>query len=251
MEKKKLMDRAKVFTNNVTRVPVVLLLDVSASMARAYGGTPTGRTFWDDGIYWETVTGGTCVMTELKKGVAQFYREIGADPLAKKAADVATITYSSGVNCVSEFQNLAQGGPVDPLAGVTAGGDTHLGEALEAALQKIDRQKEYYKRHGFPYYQPWLIVMTDGVPNGDAEVLKKSIAEIRSRVDNKKLTVFPIGIGKDADMAVLSEMSPKIGAVKMQDMKFLEMFTWLSQSVSASGRASSMELSSAAGWATL
>ena len=74
--------------------------------------------------------------------------------------------------------------------------------------------------------------MTDGVPNGNPEQLNRAINRTRKMVDERKLTVFPIGIGNESDMSVLDKFSPGRKALKLQGMKFQEFFAWLSKSVS-------------------
>lgn len=64
--------------------------------------------------------------------------------------------------------------------------------------------------------------MTDGVPNGNPEQLNRAINRTRKMVDERKLTVFPIGIGNESDMSVLDKFSPGRKALKLQGMKFQE-----------------------------
>ena len=52
------------------------------------------------------------------------------------------------------------------------------------------------------------------------------------KVNSAKLAVFPIGIGKDADMNTLAKFSPKRPPLRLKGLNFKEFFQWLSQSIS-------------------
>ena len=98
--------------------------------------------------------------------------------------------------------------------------------------------------------------MTDGEPNGDAEELSKAINRTANLVNQKKLTVFPIGIGKGADMEVLAKFSPKRSPLKLQGLKFKEFFAWLSKSVSKTsqstpGETIKLDIEGIKGWGDL
>ena len=53
---------------------------------------------------------------------------------------------------------------------------------------------------------------------------------------NKKLTIFPIGIGNKADMDTLERFSPTRKPLHIKETKFPIFFEWLSQSVSITSK---------------
>ena len=74
--------------------------------------------------------------------------------------------------------------------------------------------------------------------------------------NNRKLSIFPIGIGEDANMDVLARFSPKRGPLKLQGLKFRQFFEWLSQSVSRTsqsipGESVPLDVDGIKGWAEL
>ena len=107
-----------------------------------------------------------------------------------------------------------------------------MGEAMNMALDMLEQRKSEYKSSGVDYYQPWIVLMTDGRPNGDNSELSRAIQRTCDMVNERKLTVFPIGIGEEADMDVLARFSPKRPPLKLQGLNFKEFFAWLSKSVS-------------------
>lgn len=202
----KLLLRTEDLVNNPTaRVPVCLCLDVSGSMR----GEP---------------------IEELNKGVKLFYDAIKDDEVAMYSAEVCVVTFGGvEAKCIEDFASLELQ-PNPPV--LTASGMTPMGEAVNRALDLLEKRKEEYKDKGVDYYQPWLVLMTDGVPNGERDELERSIRRTADLVNSKKITVFPIGIGKEADMNVLARYSPTRAPLRLQGLKFKEFFSWLSKSVS-------------------
>lgn len=197
--------REQDLVNNPTaRVPVCLCLDVSGSMY----GQP---------------------INELNDGVRLFYEAIKEDETALYAAEVCIVTFGDDARCLVDFSSL-EIQPDPPV--LQASGLTPMGEAVNIGLDMLEKRKNEYKSKGVDYYQPWLVLMTDGGPNGDASELARAIGRTVDMADKKKLSVFPIGIGSDADMDVLAKFSPRRPPLKLQGLKFREFFEWLSQSVS-------------------
>lgn len=189
-------------SNPTPRVPVVLCLDTSGSML----GAP---------------------INELNRGVQQFYQELMNDEVARYAAEISIVTFGGSVHCVQDFGDITRQ-TVSPMS--AAMGHTPMGEALIMALDRLESRKQQYKDAGVDYFQPWLVIMTDGQPNGDQEILSNAIARISSMVASKKLTVFPIAIGDEADTHILKKISSK-PAMHLKGLKFVEFFQWLSRSV--------------------
>lgn len=191
--------------NPTARVPVALCLDVSGSVQ----GAP---------------------LDELNAGIAAFYDAIREDETAVFAAEIAIVTFGGmRPRLIEDFATLEKR-PRAPL--LSADGATPLGEGVNLALDRLEERKEQYRSKGVDYYQPWLVLMTDGAPNGSVSELQRAIGRVSEMVTNRKLTIFPIGIGKHADMGVLSRFSPGRQPFKLKGLCFREFFAWLSQSVS-------------------
>ena len=198
--------RMEDLVNNPTpRVPVCLCLDVSGSMS----GPP---------------------IDELNQGVKLLYDAIKDDEVALYSAEVSVVTFGgTDASCIVDFASLELQ-PNPPY--LNASGMTPMGEAVNLALDLLEQRKEEYKDKGVDYYQPWLVLMTDGEPNGDSRKLQMAIDRTCRMVNSRKLTVFPIGIGSYADMGTLAKFSPNRSPLKLQGLKFKEFFEWLSKSVS-------------------
>ena len=194
--------RMEDLVNNPTaRVPVCLCLDVSGSMS--------GEK-----------------ISELNQGINLFYNAIRDDEVALYSAEISIVTFGTTASCVRDFSSLE----LQPNAPhLIAWGPTPMGEAVNLAIDLLEKRKNEYKEKGVDYYQPWLVLMTDGEPTDN---ISEAVSKVVNLVNNKKLTVFPIGIGRDANMTTLASFSPNRAPLRLQGLKFKEFFTWLSQSVS-------------------
>ena len=72
--------------------------------------------------------------------------------------------------------------------------------------------------------------MTDGDPTDDQYLIDEATNKTTDMIKNKKLVMFSIGIGNDADFDFLQEFGSQ--PAQLQGLKFKEFFQWLSQSVS-------------------
>lgn len=230
---KSILAKKALIDNPSPRIPVCLCLDASASMERVIGGNyhETGQTTIMDGQEWTLVTGETITCKDnLLKALASFYKTVREDEVACNAAEISIITFSDTAQLIRDFNTVTyQDAPKD----ITTGDMTNMGDALEMALKELEERKKEYRSTGVDYYQPWLVVMTDGQANGDQAVLEQAVQKINDMVNRNKLTVFPVGIDDAADMETLEKLSPKLKPLKMNSLDFGKFFTWLSQSISA------------------
>ncbi|TLD84772.1 vWA domain-containing protein [Helicobacter trogontum] len=208
--------------NPTKRVPVCLCLDTSGSM----DGSP---------------------IMQLNEGVKLFYKAINDDVVAKQSADVCIVTFGfNGVQCNQEFQSIAEEIPPS----FSAGGNTPMGSAVARALDLLEDRKRQYQDNGVEYFQPWLVLITDGAPT-DAYI--DAAQRTSDLVNNKKLTVFAIGVD-GCNLEVLNHFSPKRKPMKLNGLNFKEFFQWLSQSVAITSHSKideKISLPDTSGWGTL
>lgn len=221
--------RIEDLVNNPTpRIPICLCLDVSSSM----GGAP---------------------ISELNEGVRIFYDAIRNDEMAVHSAEICIVTFGSDAKCIADFASLEIQKECPTLH---AFGNTLMGEGMNLGLDLLEKRKNEYKERGVDYYQPWIVLMTDGEPNGGVNELQRAISRTVELVSAKKLTIFPIGIGDNADMSVLAQFSPNRSPLKLKGLNFNKFFTWLSQSVSivsqsTPGDAVKLDIDGIKGWGDL
>lgn len=225
-----ILNNSDLVDNPTPRVPICLCLDTSGSMDAVEGDcVNTGRTVFRDGREWNVVTGGTTRLNELQDGIKAFYDSIREDEIAMYSAEICIVTFDDKATRVVDFGTVENQSKIPNLK---TGNNTYMGEGVNMALDLLEERKERYKDAGVDYFQPWLVIMSDGVPNGNSAEMTRAANRISQLVGENKLTVFPIGIGNEADFPSLNSLSPKRSPLKLQGLKFREFFAWLSQSVS-------------------
>lgn len=190
--------------NPTARVPICLVLDTSGSM----DGAP---------------------IEELNEAIAMFFSAINNDEMAHDAADISIVTFGGNVVQAVDFGSIDRQSPPS----LSANGSTPMGQAVETALFLLEERKQQYKATGVDYYQPWIVLMTDGGPTDSITNAVNSCLNLES---SKKLVLFPIAIGNEADMKTLAKFSSLRPPLKLKGLRFKELFTWLAKSVSATSQ---------------
>lgn len=186
--------------NPSPRCPCVLVLDTSGSM----DGAP---------------------IRQLNDGVMQFINSLQKDEVAANSVEVAILTAGGNVREVRQFSTANS---LDFNSTFVASGNTPLGEAVNEALDMLEARKEEYKSNGVAYYQPWLVVISDGEPT---DYYRDAADRARSMGEQRKLTSLIIGVN-NANKETLQLFSNR-AALHLDGLKFSEFFEWLSASMSA------------------
>lgn len=107
---------------------------------------------------------------------------------------------------------------------------THIGAAIDQALDMIQERKQQYRKNGVAYYRPWVFLITDGAPQGEPDAVVEMAAQrVKSDEASKRVAFFAVGV-ENADMARLSQLTVR-APVKLVGLNFVEMFVWLSASM--------------------
>ncbi|MEH6577384.1 MAG: VWA domain-containing protein [Amphritea sp.] len=196
--------------NPSPRCACMLVLDTSASMA--------------DGLFGLFSEKGSSPIDQLNQGVQSFIAELQADEVAACSVELGVITAGGSVTEQLPFTTAMS---IDYCDQFNASGGTPLGEAVEKALQRLEERKAEYKKAGVAYFQPWLVVISDG---GPTDSWRSVASRTCSLSEQRKLVVLPVGV-EGAQMDILSEFSSR-PALKLDGLKFREFFQWLSASMS-------------------
>ena len=155
------------------RLPICFCLDTSGSML----GNP---------------------IKQLNMGLSNFVASIKANDDTKSATDIAIITFGSSVEIVMPFGKIKDEGLPEISASTTL---TPIGEGILTALELLNARKEGYKELGIKYYQPWLVVITDGAPQGpnamaNMELAIKASNMIKELMEKKRIQNYFEGLKK-------------------------------------------------------
>lgn len=186
--------------NPTARVPVCLALDISGSMVGPK-------------------------MVELNAAIKSFFDTVTNDEMASISAEIAVVTFGGSVAKILDFAGIER----QKVPVFSANGATPMGEAVCLSLDLLDQAKRVYSQMGVDYFQPWLVLMTDGEPTDD---IAPAVERCRELVSKHKLTVFPIAIGKDANLNKLGIFSPNLSPLRMESTDLRRFFKWLAMSIS-------------------
>ena len=221
------IDELDLINNPTPRLAICLALDTSSSMRN------------NDKI------------GELNKGVKMFFNSILNDELAKYSVEICIVSFGKEVLKLLDFESIEKQAVKFSTFNLVADGLTPMGQGVELGIQLLENRKKRYKDVGVEYYQPWLVLMTDGQPTDD---ISKATTLTNDLIRSKKLSLFSIAIGDGANLHTLSRFSESRVPLKLKGLNFLEFFEWLSQSTkntSQSTPGDSVKLPSVSGWAEL
>ena len=170
-------------------------------------------------------------INSLNQGLRAFEQDIKSDALASRRVEVAIITFGGVVSKVADFH--VAGDFAAPT--LIASGGTPMGQAIVEGIQLVKARKAEYKASGVAYYQPWVFLITDGEPTDSWEAAARLA---RSEVAAKGLTFFAVAVG-EANTAILSQICDRV--LKLDGLKFQELFVWLSQSTKGVSRSKTHE----------
>ncbi|NLT11121.1 MAG: VWA domain-containing protein [Clostridiaceae bacterium] len=191
------------------RLPICFCLDVSGSMA----GNP---------------------IRQLNEGLQGFFSSIRENEETRAAADICIVTFGGTVDIFLPFGRLSKETSVPQIQATTS--LTPIGEGILTALELLTARKEGYKELGIKYYQPWLVVITDGAPQGESAIenMEKAIATTNELESSGRLVVFNIGVGNGVDFTLLKRLSIKRPEpICIDSAQFSKLFEFLGSSSSS------------------
>jgi len=195
------LDAAVEFADNPeARCPCVILVDTSGSMQ-------------GDKI------------NALNAGLHAFKKDLAADPLAALRVEIALIGFDNEIKVQQDFVTVDRFDPPE----LVAGGLTHMGSGVLKALEMTESRKALYNTNGVKYYRPWIFLITDGKPEGEADhVFEEAIRRVHEAETNKRAVFYAVGV-EGADMERLTELCVRT-PLRLKGLSFVEMFVWLSRS---------------------
>lgn len=190
--------------NYEQKCPVVILCDVSISME----GSP---------------------IAELNKGLQAFERDVQEDDICKARLDVAVLSFGSSAKVEHDFALMDEYG----MPRLMVNGTTNLEAGMRTAMEKLDDRKSWYRSTRQTFYRPYIILITDGMPNEDPNTTGLTTS-IKEAVQSKKYNFWPVGVD-GANMELLNSMAcpdvkGSLPAMQMSSANFVKLFQWLSSS---------------------
>ena len=162
----------------------------------------------------------------LNAGVRVFRDGLVKDALAARRVEVAVVSFDSEVTTVRPFTTVDEFEPPT----LTAQGMTCMGSGIHRALDMINERKTQYRANGMVYFRPWVLMITDGEPQGEADlIVQEATRRIREEETRRSVAFYAVGV-QNAAMQRLSEIVTR-APMKLSGLNFAEMFQWLSTSM--------------------
>jgi len=200
--------------NKDQKCPVVLVLDTSGSMSGE-------------------------AIDQLNKGLNSLKNEILEDPILSQRLEVGIVCFDDDARVERHIDLLS---PEMSMPVLETGGVTNLVAGMHKAIELIEDRKDFYKANQEPYYRPFIVLFTDGIPTNHLSEIEALDVLIQQNTDNKKFVFLPFGTG-DADMMMLAKLAAQTSdqrlkgrssAYKLKDVsKFAEIFSFVSASIGA------------------
>lgn len=194
------------------RLPICFCLDASGSMMAP---TESGATR----------------IEELNKAFSKFVDTMKQNEEVASSADIAIVTFGGETKILKSFGPLSSQG--DIVIEAKKRSLTPMGEAIQVSLKLLELRKKGYRDQGIKYFQPWLVVLTDGEPEGEnaTENMAEAIRQATTLEKDNKLVIFNIGIGEDANLDVLKNLSVKREKpISVGETNLNELFAFLGSS---------------------
>lgn len=165
----------------------------------------------------------------IKEGILNLYTELKQDFQISNSAEIAIITFNNEAEILEDFETVSKKNM--PIFNVS--GNTALGKGVNLSLDILEQRKELYKENGIDYYQPWLIIFTDGASYGEPKHILNQAQDRAFRLEySKKLVVIPISVGDQAKRDELERFtSQRNSVVSVEGAQFQKFFKFISQSV--------------------
>ena len=234
MHKMNAIREEELLENGGPFLPVCLCLDTSGSMGRQEGGT-------DPNSGKALTRLGPTRLELLQKGVEAFYDAVYSDEMTRYTVEVAIVTFSDGVRKVKDFSRLERMrrnrdkrlegcGMLDCPELRVGGQQTRMGDGVNLALDLLEQCKRDYVKRGVDYFQPWLVLISDGGDTGSPHAFERARGRIAELVSEKRLAVYPMAIGSQARIDVLNKLSPVQQALSLESISMPGVFRWLAKS---------------------
>jgi len=215
--------------NSSVRLPICMCLDTSYSM----GG-------FKEGIEKASDYMGNEPIQYLKNAVLNFLNEIYK---IKETDNIETsiITFNSEVEVLFDFGSTKiQKSDFNDINEIIAEGVTLTSDAIDVALHVIEERKNIYRNQRIDYFQPWIVLFTDGIPcngddNNDDEEFKtlKKIKTLQNMAEKEQLVLIPIAIGNDIKTDFMEKIRSDKAYVRIDETNqngFQEFFEYLKKS---------------------
>lgn len=165
----------------------------------------------------------------VRKGIESLRSAILMNPEAADRVEFLVVTFSNETKVHGRFQ--------DPQAFVSpqidASGGTMMGNAINTALDELEKQKERYTQAQRSFYTPWLFLITDGIPGnakGPDPEFDKAANRLRQMSEANKILFQAIMVNPTCSVEHLKKLSSQ-HPISLGNISWKDLFVFISASV--------------------
>lgn len=211
------------------RTPCVLILDASGSMS-------------------DLTANGQPRIAQVNLGLKELARCLHEDTTALSRVILSIVVVGGPTGTAEVLMDWTDASQFVPFE-LTADNQTPLAQGLLLGLDLIEQAKVEMRQSGVSYTRPWMMVLTDGEPT-DSELWSRAVQACQAATAGNKCQIYPIGV-EGANMQTLEQIAPPM---RLDSVKFKELFVWLSKSLSTMSRSrpgDKIQLPSTSPWAAV
>ena len=221
-------NQSRYITNTARRLPIVFCLDVSPSMNRRQGSNSSSIEL-------------------LNEVIRVFVDDLKNDPKTSTCAEVAFVTFSSGIVKESEeFERICN--METPRFETVKYGGAQMASAVLRSIEKLEDRRQQLKNSDLSCYSPFLVLVTDGNSdrNDDEDSQEKTLAALEGHCDfnvkSEMIIPLVIGVGDDINAETLNRYARCFadgyisinGTTDIAGIQFKEGFQLISNSIKIS-----------------
>jgi uncharacterized protein YegL len=184
--------------NPYSRIPCTIVADASGSM----GGNP---------------------IRLLNRGFQSLGECLRKNTIAARSTEIAIIRVGYPLGVFTDFTPADRFYPEE----LNACGDTPLAEGILMAIQLTEERLRQYEAYDFEWFRPWIMVISDGLPN-PSNAIAKAICEIRRIENERRMSFFAVGVNAQATRK-LQDFTRN--AAELNRFDFSRLFRWVSKKI--------------------
>ncbi len=172
-------------------------------------------------------------ISELNAGINRFKQEVCDDKTTREVLDVAIVEFNSDVKTVLPFTPIEY---VEPIS-LHAFGGTDMAGGLRMAIDMIDERYRFYRKSGSEPYCPWIVMITDGYPDGydpRSGILPNNLQALADEIqlldDQDKMRLWSLAVA-GADTKFLNKIGHGKRVLVLRDYDFSKFFDWVHKSM--------------------
>lgn len=160
-------------------------------------------------------------IAELAAGLAVYKSTLASDREAARRVEVAMVAFGGEVQTLCDFTPAEEFRP----PALVAGGQTPLGEALHQGIDLLQDRKQHYWSNRLTFHRPWVFLISASPPT---DLWHSAAGRVRHGESSKAFSVFAVGV-EGADFDALRGLTTR-EPLRLKDLRFQELFQWLSES---------------------